>query len=296
MRRGGIDVGGRGDMRADLERRILRVTDHIFDNPGGDLSLGTLAAVAAMSPCHWHRVFHAVTGETLAQAVRRIRLQRASMMLVHEDLPVAEIARTVGYPNTASFSRAFAGRFGLSPLAFRKRGVPGPGNSRFRERLPLTMPVEVREVPAMRLAAVPHRGDYNRIDRAFEVLLGLFAARGLLPSVRGTIGVFHDDPASMPFDDLSSHAAFVVEDGVAIDPPLEEVRLAGGRHAVVTVEGPYAGLALGYDQLFNGWLPEVDEEPADGPAYIAYLTDVATTPPDRLVSEIRLPLTPRESP
>ncbi|MCB1394814.1 MAG: AraC family transcriptional regulator [Rhodobacter sp.] len=280
-------------MRPDMERRILRVTDYIFDNPAGDLSLATLAGVAAMSPYHWHRMFHAMTGEPLAQAVRRIRLQRASQMLVHEDRPVAEIARLVGYPNTASFSRAFAARFGMAPLVFRQSGVAGPGNARFRPRLSLTRPFEIRDLPPLRLAALPHRGDYNRIDRAFETVLHLFAARGLLPQVRGVIGVFPDDPAAMPFKDLSSHAGFAVDEGLLIDPPLEDVRLPGGRHVVVTVTGPFSGLADAYDQLFNAWLPDSGEEPADSPAYIAYLTDAATTPPAELVNEIRLPLMPR---
>ena len=70
-----------GDMTNANERRLLRVLDHIHDNPAGDLSLDALSDVAAMSRFHWHRVFRAMTGETLAQAVRRIRMQRASYLL-----------------------------------------------------------------------------------------------------------------------------------------------------------------------------------------------------------------------
>ena len=277
-------------MRPDIERRILRVTDYIFDNPTGDLSLKALAGVAAMSPYHWHRLFHAMTGETLAQAVRRIRLQRASMMLVHEDLPIAEIARIVGYPNTASFSRAFSARFGTAPIAFRQQGVAGPGNPRFRAPIRLTRSFEIRDLPELRLAALPHRGNYNRIDRVFETLYNIVAARGLMPMVRGAIGVFPDDPAITPFAELSSHAAFVVTGDAPVEAPLEEIRLPGGRQVVVTVTGPFSGLAEAYDQLFNSWLPDSGEEPADSPAYIAYLSDILNTAPQDLVNEIRLPL------
>ena len=49
------------------ENRMIRVLDHIHDNPAGDLSLDALADVAAMSRFHWHRVFRAITGETAAQ-------------------------------------------------------------------------------------------------------------------------------------------------------------------------------------------------------------------------------------
>ena len=50
--------------------RINRVTDHISANLAGTLDLQALADVACFSPWHFHRVFQAVTGETLADCVR----------------------------------------------------------------------------------------------------------------------------------------------------------------------------------------------------------------------------------
>jgi AraC family transcriptional regulator len=76
---------------------------YIHENPDGDLSLDALADVALMSRFHWHRVFHAMTGETCAQAVKRIRLYRASSWLLGTDKTVAEIATAVGYPNIQSY-------------------------------------------------------------------------------------------------------------------------------------------------------------------------------------------------
>lgn len=87
--------------RNDTERRILRVLDYIHDNPTGDLSLDALADVAAMSRFHWHRVFRAVTGETLAQSVRRMRLNRASprsATQIRQAFPACS-------PNTTAFPR-----------------------------------------------------------------------------------------------------------------------------------------------------------------------------------------------
>src|SRR5262245_64048850 len=90
----------------EYETRLLRVLAHIHDHVDGDLSLDALAEVACMSRFHWHRVFRAMTGETLADAVRRIRLLRAANALVREDRPIEEIAARYGYSGPASFSRA----------------------------------------------------------------------------------------------------------------------------------------------------------------------------------------------
>ena len=57
--------------------RINRVLDHIRAHLGDTLDLQTLADVAHFSPWHFHRVFQAMTGETLADCVRRLRLEAA---------------------------------------------------------------------------------------------------------------------------------------------------------------------------------------------------------------------------
>ena len=55
--------------------RINRVMDHIDAHLAETLDLQALAGVARFSPFHFHRVFQALTGETLADRVRRRRLE-----------------------------------------------------------------------------------------------------------------------------------------------------------------------------------------------------------------------------
>ncbi len=125
-------------MTGRYEDRIVRVIDHILANPAGDLSLDALADVAAMSRFHWHRVFRAMTGETAAEAVRRIRMQRASFWIVRGD-PVADVARRVGYRSVRSFARAFAEVQGMTPAAFRVRGETSrPSRLSGKDRQPCT--------------------------------------------------------------------------------------------------------------------------------------------------------------
>ena len=143
-------------MAQDYERRLQRVVDHIHDNPAGDLSLDVLADVAALSRFHFHRVYTAVVGETAANTVRRMRLHRAAVALVQGVDPLPTIARRVGYPQMASFTRAFAGHYGLTPAAFRKRGELRPFPLLLAKKGPLMYPVITRTDPARRLAAVPH--------------------------------------------------------------------------------------------------------------------------------------------
>jgi len=62
------------------------------------------------------------TGSTPHELVLNTRLSSAKVLLAEEDLPVAVVARRVGYDDPAYFSRLFAARVGMSPVAFRRSG------------------------------------------------------------------------------------------------------------------------------------------------------------------------------
>ena len=277
-------------MANDYERRLTRVVEHIHDNPDGDLSLDRLAEVAALSRFHFHRVYHAMTGETAANTVRRMRLHRAAVALVQGSDPLAVVARRVGYPNLASFSRAFADAYQATPTAFRKRGELRPVPLHLIRKGPLMYPVSIRTDPARRLAAVPHKGPYLEIGRAFERLGATIGPRGLFPQMGHMVGVYYDSPADTAAADLRSHAGFECGPQVPLAAPLEEVTLPGGRHAVLAFKGPYAGLPAAYDQLFGIWLPQSGEEPADSPVFELYLNTPMDTAPEQLLTEICMPL------
>jgi len=56
--------------------RVNRVLDYISEHLDEDLSLSRLSGVGCFSPFHFHRIFQAVTGETLNSHVRRVRLEK----------------------------------------------------------------------------------------------------------------------------------------------------------------------------------------------------------------------------
>ncbi|MEM7721039.1 MAG: AraC family transcriptional regulator [Pseudomonadota bacterium] len=277
-------------MAGSYEARLIRVLEHIYQNPTGDLSLDALADVAAMSRFHWHRVFTAMTGETCAQAVRRVRLHKAACDLVREDAPVARVAASVGYPNVASFSRTFADAYGTSPAAFRDRGVLNAPLLQTKPGEYPMHPIEIMDQPARRIAAIPHHGKFTEIGKAFETIGAVVTSRNLWPHVRGMVGVYPDDPANVPEDELRSFAGAVVSDEAPIDDPLEEMHLPAGRYAVMHFKGPYSGLEAAYKHLYGVWLPQSGEETGDHPPIEVYLNGPQDTAPDDLLTDVCVPL------
>jgi AraC family transcriptional regulator len=272
------------------EDRLLRVLDHIAENPAGDLSLDALADVAAMSRFHWHRVFHAMTGETAAQAVRRIRVHRAAVWLVQTNLSLEEIAERAGYGSPRSLARAFALHYGCSPAAFRRNGEVIAEQLRSPQGETPMFPVDITDQPPRRVAAVAHTGPYPEIGGAFDKLSAIITARGLWPAVRGGVAVYYDDPAAVEARALRSHAGFVMDEAAELPAGLDEVRLGAGPAAVLHFKGPYAGLQAGYDYLYGVWLPASGREPADAPVYEVYLNGPSDVPPEELLTDIVVPL------
>ena len=91
--------------RAEYVARINRVMDYIDQNLSEPLTLEVLAREANLSPFHFHRIFHAMVGETMRQFVGRLRLERAaSRLLAEPDLPVTHVALDFGFSSPSTFA------------------------------------------------------------------------------------------------------------------------------------------------------------------------------------------------
>ncbi|MEL6609455.1 MAG: AraC family transcriptional regulator [Pseudomonadota bacterium] len=277
-------------MTRTYEDRMRRVLTYIYDNPAGDLSLDTLADVAAMSRFHWRRVYLAMTGESPAQAVRRVRLHRAACWLVQTELSIDDIAKNAGLAPREAFSRAFKSAYGTSPSGFRQRGELTPLLLRKPDQEYPMYNVELDTIPAHRCAAIPHQGPYLEVGRAFEQVGAIMTAGNHWPHACGMMGFYHDDPNQVAAPELRSHAAAIVDDSFDMPDSLTEMSVAPGRIARLRFKGPYAGLKAAYDHLYGVWLPQSGEEPRDAPAMEIYINSPTDTAPDDLLTDICLPI------
>jgi AraC family transcriptional regulator len=154
----------------------------------------------------------------------------------------------------------------------------------------LDYPFDIRDCAPLRLAALAHSGPYPEIASSFERLGGVLAAHGLWPKTRGLVGVYYDSPGAVPDSALRSHAGAVLPDDVPVPDGLDELHLPGGRHAVLTLRGPYSGLAAAWQHLYATAMPEAGVSPADAPAFEVYLNDPYDAQPEDFLTEIRVPL------
>lgn len=88
------------------------------------LDMEEIAKVAYMSPFHFQRMFHMITGMTVAEYTRKRKLTLAAQELALTAAKVVEIALKYGYDSPESFTKAFRKIHGIPPSEARQPGVP----------------------------------------------------------------------------------------------------------------------------------------------------------------------------
>lgn len=272
------------------ENRLRRVSAYIHDHLDEELDMERLAEIACMSSYHWHRIYRAIYGETLAATVKRLRLHRAAGEIVRTDLGVSEIAKRSGYPNLQSFNRIFKSVYGMPPARYRKEGSHTAFEPSLYGRTTKMFDVTLRKIEPIALIGVPHTGSYMQISKAFETLFGTLYARGLAKPDMRMIGVYLDDPDIVPVDALRSIACVSAVADTAADAPFERRTIDGGEYAVLRHQGPYADMYRAYQWLYAEWLPASGRQLRDAVMFEEYLNNPRDTPPTALLTDIYMPL------
>ena len=284
----------------DYRERTVRALVYIQEHLDEDLDLERLAGVAAFSRFHFHRIFRGLTGETVKEHVRRLRLERAARNLRRLNEQITEIAFHAGFDTHESFTRAFGSMFGLSPSAYRAAHRPAPESASGTHLddlsnyhppcYPDVPPVEVKELPPMLVVFLRHVGPYHEVGATWGRLMTWAGMRGLLGPGMKLIGIVYDDPDITSAEKTRYDAAVTVSHPVQPEGDFGVMEIAAGRCAVVTHKGPYEELGKVYQQIFGGWLPKSGYLPRDVPAFEQYLNSPQSTRPEDLLTLIHIPL------
>ena len=272
----------------DYVDRINKAVDYVTQNLAEPLRLEDVAQAACFSPFHFHRIFRALMGETLASFVKRVRLERSVYLMSHRaGASLTEIALSCGFSSSSDFSRSFRAHYGVSPRQFnvddfrrsRREAMRGPqiaaGESPKLARLPVGsnpdgFAVTVRGCPARRVAYIrvyrPYEGDH--VAQAAARLIAWADARGLADGQ--WLGYQWDDPEIVALEKIRYDVGVEVPDTAVADGDVSITTFPFCLVAEIDIAGSVELELRALDWLYREWLPTSGYAPAHQPMFEAF--------------------------
>ncbi|MCP9770606.1 AraC family transcriptional regulator [Lacihabitans sp. LS3-19] len=299
-------------MQEEYIKRINKVLAFIDENLDADLSLQTIAAIAFYSPFHLHRLFKAITNETLNAYVIRKRVERTAMMLIHNKAySIAEIADKYGFKNDSTFSSTFKKIYGQSPKAFRKANLDnfskiskvnskiGKVNfiteeylcniNNLKNWIMVNAKIEIRELPKMNLAYVTQIG-VDGIEDAFQRIVKWAAPKGLFAKTDTKVcRVFHDSFKVTDADKVRMSIGILTNEDLKVDGEIGLSTLEKGKNIVARFVIETQEFEKSWDSLFI-WMNENGYKKADRNPFEIYHNNFNEHPEKKTIVDLCIPI------
>jgi len=288
----------------EYAQRIDRVTDYLRQNLDRPVKLEELAKVACFSEYHFHRIFRAVSGETLNNFTNRLRIEKAARLLRYSARSLTDIALDCGFSSPATFSRAFRTGYETTPSQFRKNGEIKKSKickELFQEQeyfLPMSaaerkasFPVKFIDFPERDIAyiRVVNAFEGDRVLDTFKKMVDWAKSQNVYSS--GTLfGMSVDDPGVTPKHLYRYEVCFASPSPVKRKEGMSKMQMPAMRYAVVKVTGDIRRVATAWDYLFSDWLINSSFEPQHAPALEIFLNKDKATDWSNFELELCLPI------
>lgn len=290
--------------------KVNRSLDFIEQHVNRDLSIHEIASFAGISTYHFHRIFQAVTGESLYACIIRLRIEGAAARLLTSGISITEAAYSSGFNDAATFSRAFKKHLGLSPSRWRQKKRQGQeigemskidhavtaqasynfSNKMNGKRAITPLRVDLKEESARSIVYVRKQGAfaadaeffqdlykdlYANLSRPSEPLLsaGSGDTHGNALTEKRIYVIYHNPLGITCEQQLRVSMGCEIDGGAAADPDIDIIRLGEGLSIRACYELGNLEYGAAWSDVYRNILPKRRLEPRDGYAYESYDPD-----------------------
>ncbi|MBI9019620.1 MAG: DNA-binding transcriptional regulator [Phycisphaerae bacterium] len=109
------------DILAIEDREIAQALQFIRQHPNEPLQVSDVVDAVAISRRSLQLRFKQALGRSILDEIRKVRIEQVSRMLTETNLPVSNIAMSLGFPGIDHIARFFRKEKKMSPLTYRKR-------------------------------------------------------------------------------------------------------------------------------------------------------------------------------
>ena len=289
-------------MPQDHRKPVFKAMDYISHHLALNPTLDEIARSVALSSFHFHRIFRAQVGETVAEFTRRLRMERAAAWLVaYPEEDITGLALRVGFSSSQNFAKAFRSHFSVSPGEFRRRHIPAtisktgnvtPLKSAYSQTTSCEtglLTAQICTLPPRRVAYMRRFGPYGKetCQQTHQDLLASLPAR--TPSQpAGTLCVYWDSPEITSAERCRTDVAVEISAAEKPGRGIAVQTLTGGLYAVLKFAVFEEQLEQAWETAF-AWMKHKGVIKSDKPCYEYYYgeTNVAQ---NYYVFDIGIPL------
>ncbi|MGZ9584856.1 AraC family transcriptional regulator [Paenibacillus marinisediminis] len=253
-----------------IERAVQYIEAHLCE----PLRAEDVAREVHISHSHFHRIFMALTGETIGNYIRKRRLTEAARELLGTNRPIMDIAMDYQFESQAAFSRSFKRVYGTAPYQFRARGTRPVMSEkgqllgkRLYHRLDHITIEPTIQVLERSIHVIGTRGwtslEHNRIPDIWDELItrrqeiaGIKDHRTGYGICRATSALsFQEFTEQSPFEQMAGYEVYPES---TVPDKMCACVLQPGRYAVFEHLGPTKVLPASYEYIWGTWLSNTD--------------------------------------
>lgn len=271
----------RGGNALEWLNRMMDAIDYMERHMEDQLDMEEVAKTAYSSSFHFQRMFHMLTGMTVAEYMRKRKLTLAAQELaMSSDARVLDVALKYGYDSPESFAKAFRRVHGITPSAAREAGanlkayprisfhvsLKGDKDMDYRiverkEYEVIGKLIKVSSKDGENLRRIPEFWRECYADGTIDRLCSIGAGNAVL-------GICMD----MEYEkEQMSYMIAVESNGSFADSSLTTRTIPAANWAVFTSVGPMPGaIQKVWERIYQEWLPATGYEHAEAPELEVY--------------------------
>lgn len=287
---------------------INKVVDYIEENLSEVINLKDIANVSEISKYHFHKIFKSVTGETIAEFIKRVRLEKSADMLIRTTASLTAIAVDTGFSSSSVFSREFKRKYSISPREFRllftcllkykskkqeimlcsekkeyfeKAILENHSLSeimRISKNLSFSedMSFKIETIPEYHVLYMRYVGEYSDMENIYSLWIALKKisdSYSIYNKDSLLFSIIHDNPNICEFGKCRYDACISIPNGININILKNQVGyriISGGKYAIFNFKGNINNLFQAYTWIDTIWFKKTGYEPDSRPPYFKH--------------------------
>ncbi len=299
-------------MKEDYIKRINNIFIFIDENLDQQLNLETIANIGFYSPFHLHRIFKAITNETINEYITRKRIEKTASILLHKrEITISELSLQYGFNSNSSFTRTFKKFYGINPTEFRKTNPNkfskiGKVESKNGEEvgmleeyicninnhknwIKMKAKIEIKEMPKLDLAFITQIG-HNGMENTYDKLIKWAIPKGLLENENlKVVTIYHDSFKITEPDKVRMSACISLNEKIEVSGEIGLTTIEKGKFIVGHFEIGINEFEKSWSSLFI-WMNENGYKKADRNPYEIYYNNFNEHPEKISIVDFCIPI------